>query len=317
MVDFALTALASILFVVDPVGAVPGYLVLTEGDPPDKRRRTAWKASLAAAAVMAAFAAGGQMVFRLLGLTMPAFQIAGGVILFRVALDMLQAQRPTQEWPDELSEGRAKADVALTPLAIPMLAGPASLSTVATLMTKATSPATAALVYVAIGLSAIATGVTLQLAGPLLQLLGRTGIHVLTRLFGLLLAAIAVQFVLDGLRTAGAIPAPANAERPVAAARSTRAHKTMLEGGDCGTVTRTALLCAPTRGLEFECTPEQDQGRLRKFGPENCPGRGVVIVREYRRVGQYQRRSRRRTVGQVSRPPGYLRSGETPAPPVV
>ncbi len=211
MLDFALTALASILFVVDPVGAVPGYLAMTEGYDRAKRRRTAWRASLAAAGVMAVFAAAGKVIFRLLGLTMPAFQVAGGLILFLVALDMIRAQRPTQERPDELSEGRAKEDVALTPLAIPMLAGPASLSTVATLMSQANGAAEATVVYLAIGVAAVATGVTLQLAAPLHRLLGRTGIHVLTRVFGLLLAAIAVQFVLDGLRAAGAIPPAAEA----------------------------------------------------------------------------------------------------------
>jgi multiple antibiotic resistance protein len=205
MLDFALTALASILFVVDPVGAVPGYLAMTEGDDAVKRRRTAWKASFAAAIVLAVFAAAGKATFRFLGLTMPAFQIAGGAILFLVALDMLRAQRPTQEQPEELSEGRAKDDVALTPLAIPMLAGPASLSTVATLMSQARNATESAIVYGCIAVAAIATGVTLQLASPLHRLLGKTGIHVLTRVFGLLLAAIAVQFVLNGLRDAGVL----------------------------------------------------------------------------------------------------------------
>jgi multiple antibiotic resistance protein len=209
MLDFALTALASILFVVDPVGAVPGYLAMTEGDTAEKRRRTAWKASLAAAIVLALFAAAGKVVFRFLGLTMPAFQIAGGAILFLVALDMLRAQRPTQEQPEEISEGRAKDDIALTPLAIPMLAGPASLSTVATLMSQAKDMTEAAVVYACIGVAAAATGVTLQLAAPLHRLLGKTGIHVLTRVFGLLLAAIAVQFVLNGLTAVGVIRPPA------------------------------------------------------------------------------------------------------------
>jgi multiple antibiotic resistance protein len=210
MLDFALTALASVLFVVDPVGAVPGYLAMTEGDDPGKRTGTAWRASLAAAVVLAAFAAAGKVIFRFLGLTMPAFQIAGGLILFLVALDMLRAERSTQEKPEELLEGRAKADVALTPLAIPMLAGPASLSTVATLMNTADTAQKAAIVYGSIAIAAAITGVTLQLAAPLHRLLGKTGIHVLTRVFGLLLAAIAVQFVLDGLKDAGVIPLPVN-----------------------------------------------------------------------------------------------------------
>ena len=183
---------------------------MTEGDDAAKRTRTAWRASLAAAVVLAAFAAAGKVMFRFLGLTMPAFQIAGGLILFLVALDMLRAQRTTQEQPEELLEGRAKADVALTPLAIPMLAGPASLSTVATLMNTADSAEKAAIVYGSIAIAGAVTGVTLQLAAPLHRLLGKTGIHVLTRVFGLLLAAIAVQFVLDGLKDAGVVPLPVN-----------------------------------------------------------------------------------------------------------
>jgi multiple antibiotic resistance protein len=206
MLEFALTAIASILFVVDPVGAVPGYLAMTEGDDALKRRRTAWKASISAVIVLAAFAAAGKLMFRFLGLTMPAFQIAGGVILFYVALDMLRAQRPTREQPDELSEGKAKEDIALTPLAIPMLAGPASLSTVATLMSQAQGAVQAGIVYLAIALAGLVTGLTLQLAAPLHRVLGKTGIHVLSRIFGLLLAGIAVQFILTGLKEAGMIP---------------------------------------------------------------------------------------------------------------
>lgn len=207
MLEFALTALASILFVVDPLGTVPGYLALTEGDTPSKRRRTAWKASIAAAVVLMVFAAAGKIIFHFLGLTMPAFQVAGGLILFVVALDMTRAERPTQEKPEEFSEGRAKDDVALTPLAVPMLAGPASLSTVATLMSQTHDAAEAAIIYGAIGISAVATGIVLQLAAPLNRLLGKTGIHVLSRVFGLLLAAVAVQFVFDGLQAAGVLPA--------------------------------------------------------------------------------------------------------------
>jgi multiple antibiotic resistance protein len=207
MLDFALTAFASILFVVDPVGAVPGYLAMTEGDGAGKRQRTAWKASIAAVVVMAVFAAAGKLIFRLLGLTMPAFQIAGGVILFIVALDMLRAQRTTQEQADELCEGCAKDDIALTPLAIPMLAGPASLSTVATLMSQAQDVIQAMIVYAAIALAGVATGLTLQSAGPLHRLLGKTGIHVLTRIFGLLLAAIAIQFILNGVKETGILAA--------------------------------------------------------------------------------------------------------------
>jgi multiple antibiotic resistance protein len=205
--SFALTALASILFVVDPPGALPAYLAMTEDDDAVKRRRTARKAALAATFVLAAFAAGGHWLFRLLGLTLPAFQIAGGLILFLVALDMMRAQRPTKEGPSEVSEGRAKEDIALTPLAVPLLAGPAALSTVATLMSQAPGWAEASAVYLSISVTGAVIYVTLRAAEPLFRLLGRTGIQVLGRVLGFVLAGIAVQFVLNGLRAAGVVPA--------------------------------------------------------------------------------------------------------------
>jgi len=206
MFSFALTAAASILFVVDPPGALPAYLAMTEGDDAVKRRRTARKAALAATFVLAAFAAGGHWLFSLLGLTMPAFQIAGGLILFLVALDMIRAQRPTKEGPGEVSEGRAKEDIAITPLAVPLLAGPAALSTVATLMSQAPGWVEASVIYLSIAVTGAVIFVTLRLAEPLFRLLGKTGIQVLGRILGLVLAGIAVQFVLNGLRAAGIVP---------------------------------------------------------------------------------------------------------------
>jgi len=207
MLDFALTALASLLFVVNPPGAVPTYLVMTQGDAPATRRRTAWRASLVTALTLALFAGAGNILFRLFGLTMPAFQIAGGLLLFLVAVDMLRAERSTQEGVGEASEGATKADVAITPLAVPMLAGPAALSTVTMLMSRAGSGLDVALVYLAIFLTSLMSYVTLRLAEPLYRGVGRTGIHVFSRVFGLILAAIAVQFVLDGLQAAALLPA--------------------------------------------------------------------------------------------------------------
>lgn len=206
MLDFALTAIASILFVVDPLGALPAYLAMTGEDEPAQRRRTARRAALVATLVLTLFAAFGNAILHLLGLTMAALQIAGGLILFLVAMDMIRAQRATQEGPGEISEGTAKADVAVTPLAIPMLAGPAALSTVTMLAGRATTTVEAAAVYGAILLTGGAIYGTLLLAEPLHHGLGRTGIHVLSRVLGLILAAIAVQFVLDGLRAAEVIP---------------------------------------------------------------------------------------------------------------
>lgn len=203
MLELILTATASILFVVDPLGAVPAYLVMVESDAPTRRRQTARKASLTATGTLMLFAALGEVLLRLFGLTMAAFRIAGGVILFLVALDMIRARRATQERPDEVSEGMAKDDVAITPLAVPMLAGPAALSTVAMLTGQSENWSQAMAVYLAIALTGAVSYLTLRLAEPLYRLLGRTGIHVFSRVLGLVLAAIAVQFILDGLKAAG------------------------------------------------------------------------------------------------------------------
>jgi multiple antibiotic resistance protein len=208
MLDFILTAIASILFVVDPLGAVPAYLIMVEGDDEPRRRQTAMKAAVAATTTLVIFAALGDLVFRLFGFTMAAFRIAGGIILFLVALDMLRAKRATQEGPGEVREGVAKEDVAITPLGVPMLAGPAALSTVAMLMSRTENWKGAAIVYVAIVLVGIIVYLTLRMAQPLYRGLGRTGIHVFSRVLGLILASIAIQFILDGLRAANLLRLP-------------------------------------------------------------------------------------------------------------
>lgn len=208
MLDFATTAFVSVLFLVDPPGTVPAFIALTSRFPPEKRRKTAFVASLAATVILMGFAAAGNVIFQVLGLTLPAFQIAGGLVLFVVALDMIRAQRSTQEDPAEMKEGSAATDVAIAPLAIPMLAGPAALSTVTVLMAQAQDASQVGIVFLAIGLTGAVCYVTLRLAEPIQRRLGTTGVHVLDRVLGLVLAGIAVQFVLNGLRAADLIPPP-------------------------------------------------------------------------------------------------------------
>jgi len=208
MLDFATTAFVSILFLVDPPGTVPAFMALTAKYTPDKQRRTALVASVTATLTLLGFAIIGNVVFRVLGLTLPAFQIAGGVILFLVALDMIRAQRPTQESAEEMTENAEAADVAIAPLAIPMLAGPAALSTVAVLMSQAKDVVQVSLVFASITLTGFICWFTLRLAEPIQKRLGKTGIHILGRVLGLVLAGIAVQFVLNGLAAAHIIPKP-------------------------------------------------------------------------------------------------------------
>lgn len=208
MLDFATTAFVSILFLVDPPGTVPAFMALTARYPPERRRKTAFVASLTAALTLMGFAAVGNLVFRQLGLTLPAFQIAGGLILFLVALDMIRAKRSTQEDPAEMKEGSEADDVAIAPLAIPMLAGPAALSTVTVLMAQAKGTVQVVQVFGAIALTGLICYVTLRLAEPIQRRLGTTGIHILGRVLGLVLAGIGVQFVLNGLKAADLIPPP-------------------------------------------------------------------------------------------------------------
>jgi multiple antibiotic resistance protein len=210
MLDFSLTALMSILFLVDPPGTIPAFLALTAHYSPEKRRKTALVACVTATIILCGFALVGTYLFRYLGLTLPAFQIAGGLILFLVALDMIRAQRSTQEDPAEIEEGAAAGDVAIAPLAIPLLAGPAAMSTVAVLMSRAVDTVHSLIVFLAIGLTGFICYITLRLAEPIQRRLGMTGIHVLGRILGLVLAGIAVQFVLNGLAAAKLIPEVGN-----------------------------------------------------------------------------------------------------------
>jgi multiple antibiotic resistance protein len=138
----------------------------------------------------------------LFGITMPAFRIAGGLILWLVAMDMLHGSRSTQEGQAEITEGQAKEDVAVTPLAMPMLAGPGAISTVMVLAGQARSTGQTIVVYASIILTLFLSWITLRLAERLVKRMGQTGIRVMTRIMGLLLAAIAVQFVITGVRDA-------------------------------------------------------------------------------------------------------------------
>jgi multiple antibiotic resistance protein len=207
LAQFALVAFTSILFLVDPIAVIPAYLAFTRTDSVAHRRRTASVACVVAGIALLLFAAAGDLILRAFGITLPAFRIAGGLILWFVAMDMLRAERTTQEGPPEMTEGERKDDVALTPLAVPMLAGPGAMSTVMVLSAQARTPMQSAIVYASIALTMAISWATLRGADRLFTRIGQTGIRVVTRLMGLLLAAIAVEFVLTGVRAAQLIPA--------------------------------------------------------------------------------------------------------------
>jgi len=206
LAQFSLVAFTSILFLVDPIAVIPAYLAFTRSDSPSHRRRTASVACTVAGIALLIFAAGGDLILRAFGITLPAFRIAGGLILWFVAMDMLRAERTTQEGQPEMAEGERKEEVALTPLAVPMLAGPGAMSTVMVLAAQARTPTHSAVIYASIAATMVISWMTLRAADRLFTRIGQTGIRVATRLMGVLLAAIAVQFVLTGIRDAQLMP---------------------------------------------------------------------------------------------------------------
>lgn len=203
LLSFSLLTFSAIFFIVDPLLAVPLFLTITTGDTEQKRRSTARKAALVVGGVLTFFALGGGVLFKLFGVTLPAFQIAGGVLLGLTALDQLRSEpAKTRTSEAELQEGVEKQDVAIVPLAMPILAGPGSIATVMLLTAKSTKLWEILPILASIWLTALICWLVLRGASFIDRVLGRTGRAILERVFGLLLAAIAVQFVVDGLREA-------------------------------------------------------------------------------------------------------------------
>ncbi len=209
VLQFSFVAFTSIFFLVDPFAAIPAFLVMTADENRCDRRNLARRASITCFLVLSAFALAGSLIFKMFGITMPAFRIAGGLILLLIGLDMLQAKRShTQEVPAETQEGVEKDDVGVIPLGIPMLAGPGAISTVMVLMGQSLIWWHSAVVFAAIAVTAFCSFWVLAGADRVRKVLGETGIRILMRMMGLLLTAIAIQFMLNGLNDLGLIPKP-------------------------------------------------------------------------------------------------------------
>jgi MarC family membrane protein len=192
----------SILFIVDPFAVIPTFLAMTIRDSPQQRRVLARRGAWTCAITLTAFAVGGSLIFKIFGITIGAFKIAGGVLIGLNALDMVQARQSQQrETPVEKAEGIQKDDIGIMPLGVPMLAGPGAISTVMVLALGAKSPAATAAVYVSILLTSLITFLVLSAASLVERRLGQTGMRILTRLMGLVLCAIAVQFIIDGVKS--------------------------------------------------------------------------------------------------------------------
>lgn len=198
---FALITFSAILFVVDPFAVIPVFLSMTRDDTPERRRSAALRAAVVATATLLVFSAAGGYIFKLFGITVGAFKIAGGLLLFLLALDMLRAQPSrVRTSPEEESEGIEREDVAVIPLGIPMLAGPGSIAMVTVLMGQALhSPERIAIVVACILVTGLLTFLLLRASVLIEATLHQTGLNILNRLMGLILAAVAIQFVINGV----------------------------------------------------------------------------------------------------------------------
>ena len=205
MLALVIHASVAFLVIVDPVGTAPLFVSLTEGRTEAERRRTARTGVLVAAAVLFVFALVGKELLAALGVSLAAFRIAGGALLFLVAIDMVFARQSglrSTTWSED-AEAHQRADVSVFPLAIPLIAGPGAIASVMLLMGEAAGSRLAqAAVLAVLALVLLITYLCLHAAVHLVRLLGITGTNVVGRVLGIVLAALAAQFIIDGVRAA-------------------------------------------------------------------------------------------------------------------
>jgi len=200
--DFAITALVTLFVVVDPVGLAPTFLAVTEGLPRRARRDVAVRATIIAGVILVGTALVGDLLFRALGISLSAFRIAGGLLLFAIAFEMVLGMRMRREGQaaEEAIEEHVR-NIAAFPLAIPLMAGPGAITATVLLAGRADgSTLLVGILLAVVVVVALACLATFLLAGRISRLLGHTGNIVLSRLLGVLLAALAVQYVVDGIR---------------------------------------------------------------------------------------------------------------------
>ena len=196
--DALIQSFLTLFVVVDPIGVAVLFLGLAGSRSMDERRGIAFKAVLVAAGVLFTFALFGSAILSHLGITLNAFRVAGGLLLLKIATDMVFAQLE-RETREEAAEARQRPDISVFPLAIPLLAGPGALAGVM-IMAGTSDPASKGAVYGSIALVSLIAYAALIAAEWLFRLLGRTGVNVVTRILGILLAALAVQYVADGAK---------------------------------------------------------------------------------------------------------------------
>lgn len=198
--EFAVFAFVTLFFIIDPLGNVPLFLAITKQNTEEELKRIVRKASLASWGILVAFLIGGRVILSVFHITLEAFKISGGIVIFIIALQMLFILRPGQKTSTrEQREAVEKEDVSFFPLAIPFLSGPGAIAAVIMLRNDCETPIDYAILFGVITVVTVITFVVLRQSRYLMKILGQTGVNILTRLMGLILSVIAVQFVIDGL----------------------------------------------------------------------------------------------------------------------
>jgi multiple antibiotic resistance protein len=201
MIDLFVSAFVTFFVIIDPPGCAPIFASLTGGTTPTQRRAMAVRSVLIAAGILLFFALFGEDLLRKLGVSLAAFRIAGGIMLFMIALEMVFEKR-TQRREDRAQKVNATPeieDISVFPMAIPMIAGPGSIASVMLLMARSEGLDQSLIVLGAMGAVLILTVIALLAAGPLMRLLGHKVEAMITRILGVILAALAAQFVIDGI----------------------------------------------------------------------------------------------------------------------
>lgn len=202
MIDHLLKFFVTFLVVVEPIGVIPVFIAVTEGVAEAERRRMARKGVLIAGGIFLLFALCGGQFLRLLGISLDAFRLFGGLLLLLIALEMVFARESGSKSSNpEVEESKNRRDISVFPLAFPFIAGPGSLTTILLAFGPATGdPVLFGGLLVCVALALVITLVTLYSVTPINRLMGVTGANVMNRLFGVLLGALAAQYVMDGIR---------------------------------------------------------------------------------------------------------------------
>lgn len=195
-----LKILTALIAIVNPIGAVPLYISLSQGRPDLDKKKTIRTTVLTVLVVLTVVLLAGQPLLRFFGITLPAFRVGGGILILMMAISMMHARQPRPKFTkEEAAEADAKATIAVVPLGIPLLAGPGAISTMIISAEREDSIQHRLLLFAAILIVALIISLTLNTAPKIAKLLGKTGINIVTRIMGLIMAAVGVEFIADGM----------------------------------------------------------------------------------------------------------------------